>query len=333
MIVMNRLILLFLLFIPVLAAPEVGGKDVILIVSDNRGDVNGEWLELTVRGMRHELGLKPEDLPVVRMGFKDDDAEVEHFERLGLKAEDSPIICLVGWSEDEKDGPTKVLRDSLMLKAAKEKGVEAPRSVFIKWLELNQLDSLISIIDPPPPPPEVVKLPDPGQVAFENRRYAEAIEWARKSEDTKLEEAAQKELEELGLLAIAEKQDQLALSVFRELLGLYPEEPAYQNRVKELSTTPADLISGRWKMKSASGWIKFTAHPDGRLEGKGALYLVPIPGKMVGHWEITGDTERTFQLHWKNGALHNIKVHENGKTFEGRGLSDGDVGGRRVEES
>ena len=84
-------------------------------------------------------------------------------------------------------------------------------------------------------------------------------------------------------------------------------------------------------MKSTKGWLNFTAHKDGKLEGKGALYILPIPGKMTGHWEVTGDTERTFQLHWRNGALHNIKLHENGTSFEGRGLSDGDVSGSRVD--
>ena len=65
----------------------------------------------------------------------------------------------------------------------------------------------------------------------------------------------------------------------------------FQSKVEELSSKTEELLIGQWTLRSSSGWIEFEAFED--------------------------------------GALHNIKVHENGSSFEGKGLSDGAVSGER----
>jgi hypothetical protein len=290
--------LLFFLTIGTHAAPPLEGKQVFLIVSSDRHDLDGEWLELTLRGMRHELGLSGQEIPVVRMGFDDKDANAQHFERLGLRPEDGPLVCLVQWEEPASAGPREIVDDLLVTGATRELGLVAPRSLFISWLENTGRDNLIPIIAPQPEP---VELPTPAQVAFDQRRYEEAIELAREAGMASLEERAKEALRNQALLALTEDRDELA-----------------------------DYIVGRWKLVSSSGWVEFSAYRDGRLAGHGALHLVPFKAKMEGHWEVTGATERTFQLHWKNGSLHNVKVHENLQSMEGRGLSDGEVSAKRL---
>lgn len=48
-----------------MAAPALDGRQVLLIASQSQDDLDGEWLELALRGMRNELGLEPVELPVV----------------------------------------------------------------------------------------------------------------------------------------------------------------------------------------------------------------------------------------------------------------------------
>lgn len=311
------------------ALPSLGDKEVFLVVSQQRQDRDGEWLELTLRGFRHDLGLRTEDLPVVRMGYSDEDAKAEYFEQLDLRPDQLPAVCLVKWSSEEKNGPEFIIDDFLLTSAEREKGLEGPRQLFIEWLQRTGRENLISLILPPPPKPEPVRLPDPAAIAFQEKRYDDAILLAREVSDEELENKAKQEYQEQAALAFAEERRELALSVYSRLLELYPDHPTYRSKVTELSIRAEDLIVGKWKIRSSSGWIEFVALEDGTLRGKGALYLLPIPGKMEGHWLLTGDSERTFQLHWKNGALHNIKIHENGESFQGTGVTDGNVTGNR----
>lgn len=322
---------LFFLFVSIAtgaAAPDLGGKEVLLIVSSQRHDLDGEWLELALRGMRHELGLTGEEIPVVRMGFDDKDADRAHFQRLGVGSDDLPLICLVQWSPQASDGPQAVVEELVASGATREAGLERPRSIFVSWLKRTGRENLVAIIEPKSEP---VTMPEPAQLAYEQRRFADAVELAREAGLAELEAASKEALRNQAALALSEDRRELAVSVYRELARLYPGEEAFQKKVDELSVSPATLIEGDWKLVSSSGWIEFTAHADGRLTGKTALHLVPFAVKAVGHWECTGLNERTYQLHWKQGNLHNVKIHENGGTMEGRGLSDGNVTGRKVE--
>ena len=313
--------------VAVQAAPVLDGKQVLLIVSEERHDLDGEWLELALRGMRHDLGLSGREIPVVRMGFDDQDANSKHFKRLGVTSQDGPLVCLVQWGQTASEGPADIVDGLVVRGATRDGGLEAPRSVFVAWLERTGRESLISLILPQPEP---ANPPEPAQVAYDQRRYAEAIELAREVGLHDLEERAKSALRNQALLAASEDRNELALSVYKKLSILYPEDLAFRNKVEDLSITPADYIVGRWKLVSSSGWVEFSAYPDGRLKGRGALHLIPFKAKMEGHWEVTGATERTFQLHWKNGNLHNLKVHENLESMEGRGLKDGEVSAERL---
>jgi hypothetical protein len=326
------LLLILILTSSSLAAPDLSGKEVLLIVSAQRSDLDGEWLELALRGMRHDLGLTTADIPVVRMGFDDTDAQDEHFERLGISKENGPFVCLARWGSPATTGPQSIVDELLIEKAERGRGLEEPRSLFVAWLKRTGRSNLVPIITPPPPEPALIEVPDPALEAYEQRRFAEAIRLARASGSREIEEKAKADFQQQAALALAEERDDLALSVYAQLSELYPDDKFYRHKVRELQTVPADLIAGKWKVTSSSGWIEFTASRDGNLKGKGALYLLPIPGSMKGHWEVTGDKERTFQLHWTNGHLHNIQIHENGETFEGKGLSDGNVSGKKLSE-
>lgn len=323
------LTILFLTTLVTHAQPSLDGREVFLVVTAERTDLDGEWLELTLRGMRNDLAIPAQDIPVVRMGFEDSDANAVYFERLELKAEDAPTLALVRWSENEDDGPEELLESLHNLR--RQNGLASPRDFFIRWLEANNRDEEAAQLRPKPvPEPEPE---DPAQVAFRQHRYPEAIELARQSQQTDLEEEARRAYEAQGALAALEKDKRLALAVFSRLHQLYPDNNLYKEQTKTLGRRPEEAIVGHWRLNSTLGWCEFESHSDGKLIGKAAAHLWPVVVKMEGHWEMTGANERTFELHWKNGNLHNVKVHEDLTSLEGRGLHEGDVTGRKKTET
>lgn len=323
--------LLFLLAAPLWAAPDLGGKEVFLIVTAERHDRDGEWLELEVRDMRHTLGFDTEELPVVRMGLLDSDGKGEYFQKLSIAATDLPALLVVKWSEKASDGPAAVVEGFRLTQLRSDEKPDRPRALFMDWLTKNGKENLVSLIAPPPEEPSVPAV-SPAQQALDEGRLEQAILLARQEQDPNTELKARQVYQEQGSVAVSEGRKELATAIYETLLRLYPTDEFFAAKVKELHLRPADLMCGRWEMKSSLGWFKFTAFPDGRLEGKTALYLIPLAHKKKGTWTVTGETERTFQLKWSNGAIYNIRFHENGDTFEGKGVSDGNVSGRRLDE-
>ena len=201
---MRLLPLFFILFLAsyATAAPALDGREVILVVSSQRHDLEGERLELSVRSLRHKLGFSTEELPVVRMGMNDKDSKAEHFERLNLTPELLPAICLVQWSKPASEGPESVLDGSL---AGPVPGVEAEdkaRSILIAWLTRNGKENLVSLLQPKPEPkpPE----PLPAEIALQEGRFEEAIALARKNGQADLEHQARQGLEGQAALAYSE---------------------------------------------------------------------------------------------------------------------------------
>lgn len=328
--ILLALLTLLLLVIPVSGAPSLGGKEVILVVSAERHDLAGESIELALRSMRNKLGLTTEELPVVRMGLLDPDGKPEYFQNLGISQEQLPVVCLVSWGSPAENGPQSVLDDLLEEQVQKDQSEERAREVLKGWLIRNGKDNLVGLITPPPPASE--PQPPPEDIAFQEGRLEEALTLAREHSNPTIEHQARQALQEKAAVAYAEKRLEDALPIYKFLAEHYPGDQLFQEKVQELSVKPADLISGKWELRSSRGWLQFTAFPDGRLKGKSSLYLMPIVGNREGHWVVTGEQERTFQLHWKNGKLHNIKLHENGQTFDGHGVRDGNVSGKRLPE-
>ena len=326
-------------------APVLDGREVFLIVSAERNDLDGEWMELAIRGIRHDIGMTASQLPVVRMGIADSDADDKYFQRLGLSPNDIPALCVVRWSDEAALGPKQILQGQVVRRASRDKGLKKPKALFRQWLiEHGELEMADKLTDPVPedelerqPSPNPERTSEPvfemtaAEVALAERRYPEAIQLARDSGETIIETEARQAFHQQGALAIAEGQPDLALSVYQKLQALYPKNIMFHSKVEDLTRDPNKPIIGHWKMNSTSAWVEFTAHADGKLTGKAALFAIPVAAKMEGHWLLTGDKERTFQLHWKNGALHNVKVHENLQTLQGQDLHGEQVSGQRLE--
>ena len=352
------LLTIFALVAPASAQVDLTGRQVLLIVTENRDDRNGEWLELSLRSIRHELGLAAQDLPVVRMGFSDRDADPKHFERLQLTKEDAPLLALVEWSSPDIEGPKRVIDRRILTRVYPEQGLDEPKRLLGHWLRSQGRDRLAEELlesdagegegdrelppdtEPPPDaePPEPTPSatpeppPDPALKAFDQRRYAEAIVLARERQDAPLEERAKEAFRQQAVLALAEGRRPLALSVYTQLSVLYPEETFFSERVKELSNPPEKIILGRWKIVSGLGWAEFRAKPDGKLKGKAGGWLLPLTTKWEGRWELTGARERTFRLHWKTGNIHDVTISEDGSAMTGTGLHEGEVKGERLED-
>lgn len=336
----KKLFLLFLLLLaPCLASPELDGRQVLLVISAERTDRDGEWLELALRGLRHRLGLTANDLPVVRMGFQD--ADQAHLKTLEIAAEDSPVVALVRWKAPASKGPGEVVGENLSRRAFRSAGLEAPREILKAWLVAEGRQELVARLEEPPERPAPEQAPeepepgftpiDPAQLAYDEFRFDDAIKEARVNGDAALEERARRAYHQQAALALAEGRKDLALSVYTALRDFYPADSFYSAKVKELSRDPASLIHGRWKLHSNIGWAEIQAHPDGRLEARAASWILKREVKWEGHWEMTGATERTFQFHWKTGNLHDLTVSEDERTFQGSGLHEGRITGRRLD--
>lgn len=76
-------------------------------------------------------GLNKTTMPIVVMGFKDDSSGTPHFERLDLKAEDSPVLCVVEWDVREELGP-KAIVDGAIIRRANQGDVDTILSAYFK---------------------------------------------------------------------------------------------------------------------------------------------------------------------------------------------------------
>lgn len=228
---MRKLIaVLLLLTSSALAAPNLGGREVLLVVSGERQDRDGEWLELAVLGLRHELGLTSQDLPVVRMGILDKDTDPAYFQRLGLKPGELPALGLVKWSQTEEEGPSKVVDNLLVVGAYRHKGLVGPRRLLISWLNRTARTELIPRMEAP----SQAGPAGPVALALKEGRYEEAIRLARDEHNPELEAQARVALERQAGVAQAEGRIQLARSVYRTLAELYPDQEIYVEKIEKL---------------------------------------------------------------------------------------------------
>ena len=170
---MKRLCLLFLFLLSGLAgAVELDGRTVILVVAEHRAnDPVVSSMEAELIRLRTELGMSAEDMPIIFMGFADSDTDKANFDRLGFKAADAPVMCVVEWGKPARFGPKKVLG------AAIKRHAEVQHSAAIVNAYLGQMGFDNRLPEPPgfglrptPAPVEVVDN-SPGRLEIDKVRF------------------------------------------------------------------------------------------------------------------------------------------------------------------
>lgn len=111
-------LMLLLMMTGLAGATDLDGRTVILVVSEHRQDdpVQAE-LEGELTRLRMELGLTEDEMPIQTVGFADSDVDRAHLGRLGFRAEDGPVLCVVEWGNPARFGPKRVLGSAIVRKA------------------------------------------------------------------------------------------------------------------------------------------------------------------------------------------------------------------------
>lgn len=171
---MKRWVCLVLLFMMtgLVSAVELDGKTVLLVVTEHReNDATQAGLASELTRLRTELGLSLEEMPIQYAGYEDSDGERAVLERLGFKAEDCPVMCVVEWGNPERFGPKRVLGDAIVRNAKVGHG-PAIVNAFLKQTgrpaSLTEKDGFAL-----KPVPSWVAVPDtvPGKLEIDNVRF------------------------------------------------------------------------------------------------------------------------------------------------------------------
>lgn len=126
-------LLLGALLTAVISAQPVSldGRIVVLLISQHRkADAETRNIRRSLMVERHIRGAATESMPVVYMGFLDSDADNQHFERLGFKVEDAPVLCAVRWGSPEDKGPQSVVPGTVRRNATEIDVVPVLRAAF-----------------------------------------------------------------------------------------------------------------------------------------------------------------------------------------------------------
>ncbi|MFA5508927.1 MAG: hypothetical protein WC314_24810 [Vulcanimicrobiota bacterium] len=111
-------LLLLLTMTGLVGATELDGKTVLFVVTEHRSnDAVQAGLESELMRLRAQLGLSEQEMPIEFLGYADSDAAREQLGRLGFKAEDSPVMCVVEWGNPARFGPKRVLGQAIVRRA------------------------------------------------------------------------------------------------------------------------------------------------------------------------------------------------------------------------
>lgn len=109
---------LLMMITGLVGATELDGRTVLLVVTEHRqNDPVRTGLEGELTRLRSDLGLSEEEMPIEFVGFADSEADRQHLGRLGFKAEDSPVLCVVEWGNPARFGPKRVLGSAIVRRA------------------------------------------------------------------------------------------------------------------------------------------------------------------------------------------------------------------------
>ncbi len=120
---------LLVLLLTASAWAQLADSMVLLVVSEQRNDGAAQKLEGELLALRDDLGLAKGDLPLVFMGFHEEEAGV-YFERLGFALKDSPVVCVTQWSTTNAAGPARVVNGAIRRSVS----VDQPRPALVGLL-------------------------------------------------------------------------------------------------------------------------------------------------------------------------------------------------------
>ena len=171
---MRRWVCLVLLFMMtgLAGAVELDGKTVLLVVTEHRensparADLEGELIRL-----RAELGLNEKKMPIEVLGFADSDADREKLGRLGFKAEDAPVMCVVEWGNPARFGPKKVLNSAIVRRAKIGHGAAIVNAFLTQSGKQARLPEQAGFGLKPLPASEPVADTVPGKLEIDNVRF------------------------------------------------------------------------------------------------------------------------------------------------------------------
>lgn len=149
---------------PSASATEWDGRTVLLLFTGpNVEDPGGEQLEAELSRLRESLRPQVGDVPLVIMRLGEQGSDPSFMPRLGFRAEDLPVLCVVEWGNPARFGPKRVLNNAIVRKA--QSGHAA--RVLNAFLAASQLEARV----PEPPAPKPAKDTRPGKLELEAVRF------------------------------------------------------------------------------------------------------------------------------------------------------------------
>lgn len=147
--------------------PALDGRLVVLTVGEHRdSDPYLREIEAELLHLRKTFGLTSKEMPLVFMGFADSDAERKFFERLGFRAQQSPVVCVAEWGSPARFGPKRVLGQAIVRRADVREKRQEIYAVVADWLRRNGHQEKLSLL-----PEGVRERSGPGELSVESVHF------------------------------------------------------------------------------------------------------------------------------------------------------------------
>ncbi len=165
-------LVLLLLMTGLAGATELDGRTVLLVVTEHRhNDPMRTDLEGELTRLRADLGLSEEEMPIQFVGFADSEADRGHLGRLGFKAEDCPVMCVVEWGSPARFGPKRVLGSAIVRRAKVGHGAAIMNAYLTQAGKEARLPEPAGFGLRPVSAPEPVADTTPGRLEIDNVRF------------------------------------------------------------------------------------------------------------------------------------------------------------------
>jgi hypothetical protein len=124
-------------------AAELDGRTVLLLVTKDKA-TNTDVIKQKLLETRKQIGYSKKDLPIVFLTFDGSETERTYTERLGINAEDSPVLCVVEWANDATHGPKRIL-DNAVVRQASTQEVDSMLISYLKAVHHTGEDKALTV--------------------------------------------------------------------------------------------------------------------------------------------------------------------------------------------
>ncbi|MCA9790155.1 MAG: hypothetical protein KC910_00105 [Candidatus Eremiobacteraeota bacterium] len=325
-------------------ANELEGSTVVLAITYQRQDDRSQQLlERQLGALRRQVGLSPDEMPIVFLGFQEADCSLDVLKRLGVTCDDGPLVCIVEWGP-EQFGPRRVLEGAIARHLDPQDDRVA--AMVATWLRRAGQADKIALLPRPQTPdlPSAQLAPalDEAVGAFVEGRYGEpdrdnAIELTlaalRGHPDPAAIDLLERSVvgfEDQARGALHSGDRPRAAQIFRRLAVLFPDRPSYAQAAVSLASPARELLIGNWSYRSKPGRASFAVSKDFTCQA----HWFPesgAPSKEPGTWRCLDPEARLFEIRWRWGNVTRVRLSSEGDSFNSEGLLDGPGEGRRKD--